>query len=168
MPRASQTWGTGASGAAQKATKITPCERAVRTLQPGPQERSSRPLPRALTLVLAVLYVALELLAQHRLYCSVFRLADVTLLPHFLELREHVARRLPLASGTTPKPLHHNPRNDDQGKEHRHPNRKLRSRGGTHVRRKKRERRHRFADANLPTIMQVSPDQSSFGLWGRF
>jgi hypothetical protein len=60
-----------------------------------------------------------------RFYCSVFRFADVTFVPHFLELREQVAAPDPIVGGTTAKPLHYQYAQHDKSHEQTQSNAKL-------------------------------------------
>ena len=60
------------------------------------------------TLAFPILYLhlLLELLPQHSLYCSEFRLANVTLVVHFSEIRQQVTGCLPVVIDAIAKPSH--------------------------------------------------------------
>lgn len=119
-----------------------------------------------LRLVLAALYVSLELVPQHRFYLSEFRVAKLAPLIQFLEVRQQVASVLSVSNGLIAQFSHHHQRYADEQREDQKGERQLPSR-----RREKlqHDNHPRFKspvpiDWPLFDIMHIAARRSSFPL----
>ena len=78
-----------------------------------------------LRLVLAALYVSLELVPQHRFYLSEFCFAKLALLIQFLEIRQQVVCGLSASNGLIAQFSHHHQTEGDEHGQKKEPKRQL-------------------------------------------